>query len=91
MKCIIHGHYNDASMNMFITAQLFAGPSIEGDILRFTRSFIQPNDFIEGKLKDDQINDLTSDLLLNWDSTYSSDEFSPCKGFDGLSVDREIN
>jgi hypothetical protein len=53
---------------MFTTAQLFARPSIEGDTQDFTHSFIQSNDFIEGKLKDEQIKDLTNDLLLNWES-----------------------
>ncbi len=76
---------------MFTTAQLFVRPSIEGETQNFTHSFIQSNNFIEGKLKDEQINNSTNDLLLNWDSTYSADEFPPCKGFDGLSVDWETN
>jgi hypothetical protein len=76
---------------MFTTAQLFARPSIEGDTQHFTRLFIQSNDFIEGRLKDEQINNLTNDLLLNWNSMYSSNEFPPCKGSDGLPVDRETN
>jgi hypothetical protein len=76
---------------MFTTVQLFARLSIEGDTQRFTRSFIQSNDLIECKLKDEQINNLTNDLLLNWDSMYSANEFSPCKGFDGLSDDWETN
>ncbi len=54
---------------MFTMAQLFARPSIEGDTQCVTRLFIQLNNFIEGKLKDEQIKDLTNDLLLNWDST----------------------
>jgi hypothetical protein len=76
---------------MITTAQLFTRPTIEGDTQHFTCSFIQSNDFIKGKLKDEQIKDLTNDLLLNWDSTYSADESPPCKGFDGLSVDWETN
>jgi hypothetical protein len=76
---------------MFTTAQIFARPSIESDTQRFMCLFIQSNNFIQGKLKADQIKDLTNDLLFNWDSTYSSDEFPPCKGFDGLSVDWEKN
>jgi hypothetical protein len=49
--------------------QLFARPSIESDTQHFMCLFIQSNNFIQGKLKDDQIKDLTNDILLNWDST----------------------
>jgi hypothetical protein len=34
---------------------------------------------------------LSNDLLQNWDSAYSADEFPPSKGFAGLSINWEPN
>jgi hypothetical protein len=89
--CLHHGYYNDEANKIFITAQLFARPSIEPDIKHFTGSFTQLQDFIQGKLDKSTIKELSNDLLLNCDSTYSVNEFPPCNGFDGLTVDRGSN
>jgi hypothetical protein len=77
-----YGYYNDEANKIFITAQLFARPSIEPDTKRFICSFTQGQGFIQGKLDESTTKELSNDLLLNWDSTYSVDEFPPFKWFD---------
>jgi hypothetical protein len=78
--CWHHGYYNDDANKVFITAQLFARPSIQPDTVRFTHSFTEAQEFIQGKLDKSINNDLSNDLLQNWDSRYSVDEFPPKRG-----------
>jgi hypothetical protein len=89
--CLHHGYYNDEANKIFITTQIFAKPYIEPDTKGLTRSFTQSQDFIQSKLNELTIKELSNDLLLNCDSTYSADEFPWDKGFDGLTVDWESN
>jgi hypothetical protein len=85
------GFYNDHSGIVFLTAQLFARPSISPDSWTSLRSTTHSNDqMIEGWLEGESISVLGSDILVNWDTTYSLEHFKPCKDFYG-EVDMECN
>ena len=93
----VHGYFNEESNKIFITARLFARPTINEDTERFSRFFTEgQEEFITGRLGNTvgeySINkDLSVDLLENWDTTYSATDFPPSKGFGGQPIDRELN
>jgi hypothetical protein len=75
---------------IFITAQLFARPSIDPDCERLPRSFVEMQDYIEGNLGESIFFELSNDIMHNWDTKYSHELCPPCKKFDG-DVDKEFN
>jgi hypothetical protein len=62
-KCWHHGYFNDEANKSFITAQLFARLTINEDTERFSCSFTEAQEFIDGQLKYSSIKDLSDDLL----------------------------
>ncbi len=92
-----HGYFNDKSNKHFITAQLFAKPTISEDTERFCCSFnVGQQKIITGQLGTTlgeyaTVKDLSDDLLENWDTTYSAIDYSPPKMFGGMPIDRKSN
>jgi hypothetical protein len=84
------GYYNDRTGMVFVTAQLFARPSISPDSMISLRSIHSKDQMIEGWLGDEAVSVLGADILVNWDTTYSLRYFQPCKDFYG-PVDMEFN
>jgi hypothetical protein len=84
------GYYNDRSGMFFVTAQLFARPSISPDSSKSLRTMHSNDQMIESWLEGESISVLGSDILVNWDTTYSQQHFQPCKDFYG-EVDKECN
>ncbi len=75
---------------IYITAQLFARPSIDPDCERLSRSFVETQDYIEGNLGESTVPKLSNDIVHIWDTKYSHELFPPCLKFDG-DVDKELN
>jgi hypothetical protein len=77
---------------VFVTAQLFARPSISPDSSKsLLRTTIHSKDqMIEGWLEGESVSVLCSDIFVNWDTTYSLQHFQPCKDF-YEPVDKECN
>jgi hypothetical protein len=46
---------------------------------------------IQGNLQESWLTQLTQDVCINWDTTYSVDVFPPAKAFDGETIDRTKN
>jgi hypothetical protein len=92
-----HGHFNEESDKHFITARLFAKPTISEDTERFSRFFnVGQQEIITGQLgttfgEYTIVKDLSDDLLENWDTTYSAIDYPPLKMFGGMPIDRESN
>ena len=92
-----HGYFNDESNKHFITAQLFAKPTISEDTERFSRSFnVGQQEIITGQLGTTLgeyaiVKDLSDDLLENWDTTYSAIDYPPLKMFGEMPIDHESN
>jgi len=86
-----HRYYNDKADKILIAAQIFTRPSIDPDTERISRSLTQAQDFMQGKLDESTLMELSNDLLPNWDAKYSVDDFPPCKSFDEMIVDQESN
>jgi len=84
------GYYNDRTGMVFVTAQLFARPSISPDSMISLRSIHSKDQMIEGWLGDEAVSVLGTDILVNWNTTYSLQYFQPCKDFYG-PVDMEFN
>ncbi len=84
------GYFNDCGDMIYITAQLFARPSIDPDCERLLHSFVETHDYIEGNLGESMVAKLSNDIVHNWDTKYSHELFPPCKKFDG-DIDKEIN
>jgi hypothetical protein len=90
-KCFHQGYFNSESDMVYVTAQLFAQPSIAPvlcDLL--THSHTKELDFIQINLNDETVAALSNDILQNWNTTYSLERFGPCKNFDG-PVDKDSN
>jgi len=75
---------------VFVTAQLFARPTISIASDQLTRSHIKQLDFIQNNLNNETVTAQSNDLLQNWNTTYSLERFGPCKNFDG-PVDKDSN
>jgi hypothetical protein len=86
-----HRYYNDKADKILIAAQIFTRPSIDPDTERISRSLTQAQDFMQGKLDESTLMELSNDLLPNWDAKYSVNDFPPCKSFDEMIVDQESN
>jgi hypothetical protein len=56
---------------VFVTAQLFARPSISPDSSKSLRTLPSKDQMIEGWLEGESVSVLGSDILVNWDTTYS--------------------
>jgi len=83
------GHYNDCSGMVFVTAQLFARPGISPESSKSLGTIHSRDQMIEGWL---EVSVLGSDILVNWDTTYSLQYFQPCKDFNVYGpVNRECN
>jgi hypothetical protein len=65
------GYNNDRSGMVFVTAQLFARPSISPDSSKSLRTLPSKDQMIEGWLEGESVSVLGSDILVNWDTTYS--------------------
>ncbi len=46
---------------------------------------------IQGNLQESWLTQLTQDICINWDTTYSVNVFPPAKAFDGETIDRTKN
>jgi hypothetical protein len=96
-QCWHHGYFNEESNKIFITAQLFARPTINEETERFSGSFTEgQREFISERLgsmvgKYSIIKDLSIDPLENWDSMYSATDFPPPKGFGRQPIDCKSN
>ena len=92
-----HGYFNGESNKHFITAQLFAKPTISEDTERFSCSFnVGQQEIITGQLGTTLgeyaiVKDLSDDLLENWDTTYSAIDYPPLKMFGEMPIDHESN
>jgi hypothetical protein len=75
---------------VFVTAQLFARPSISPHSSKSLRTIHSNDQMIEGWLEGESVSVLGSDISVNWDTTYSLQHFQPCKDFYG-PVDKECN
>ncbi len=58
---------------VFVTAQLFARPSISPDSMISLRSIHSKDQMIEGWLGDEADSVLGTDILVNWDTTQDDD------------------
>jgi len=77
---------------VFVTAQFFARPSISPDSSKSLPTIHSRDQMIEGWLEGESVSVLGSDILVNWDTTYSPQYFQPCKDFYVCGpVDRECN
>ncbi len=84
------GYFKDRGDMIYITAQLFARPSIDPDCERLPHSFVETQDYIEGNLGESTVAKPSNDIVHNWDTKYSHELFPPCLKFDG-DVDKEFN
>ena len=89
-KCFHQGYFNTDSDTVYITAQLFARPTISIATDQLTRSQSKQLDYIKNNLNNGTVTALSNDIFQNWDTTYSHERFGPCKNFDG-PVDMDSN
>jgi len=89
-KCFHQGYFNSNVDMVFVTAQLFARPTISIASDQLTRSHTKKLDFIRNNLNNETVTALSNDILQNWNTTYSLERFGPCKNFDG-PVDKASN
>jgi hypothetical protein len=90
-KCFHQGYFNSESDMIYVTAQLFARPSIAPVLCdQLTHSHTKDLDFIQNNLNDETVAVLSNDILQDWNTTYSLERFGPCKNFDG-PVDKDSN
>jgi hypothetical protein len=89
-KCFHQGYFNTDSDTVYVTAQLFARPTISIASDQLTRSQSKQLDFIQNNLNNGTVTALSNDIFQNWDTTYSHERFGPCKNFDG-PVDMDSN
>jgi hypothetical protein len=75
---------------VYVTAQLFARPTISIACDQLTRSHTKKLDFIQNNLNNDTVTALSNDILQNWNTTYSLECFGLCMSFDG-PVNRDSN
>jgi hypothetical protein len=75
---------------VYVTAQLFARPTISIACDQLTRLHTKQLDFIQNNLNNETVAALSNDILQNWNTTYSLERFGPCKNFDG-PVDKDSN
>jgi hypothetical protein len=78
------------TLTWYITAQLFARPTISIASDQLTRSHIKQLDFIQNNLNNETVAAQSNDILQNWNTTYSLEHFGLCKNFDG-PVDKDSN
>jgi hypothetical protein len=89
-KCFHQGYFNSESDMIYVTAQLFARPTISIACDQLTRSHTKDLKFIQSNLNNETVTALSNDILQNWNTTYSLDCFEPCKNFDG-PADKDSN
>jgi hypothetical protein len=89
-KCFHQGYFNSELDMIYVTAQLFARPTISIACDQLTRSHTKDLNLIQSNLHDDTVAALSNDILQNWNTTYSLDCFELCKNFDG-PVDKDSN
>lgn len=87
-----HGYYDIQSEDKVIyTAQLFATPcSYIGSTKRSLRNTSKMTSHVQGRIDSSLFSSLTQDLILHWDTTYSSKKFPPASKFFGV-IDKEKN
>jgi hypothetical protein len=73
-KCFHQEYVNSESDMIYVTAQLFARPTIIIDCDQLMRSTTKDLNTVAA---------LSNNILQNWNTTYSLDYFEPCKNFDG--------
>jgi hypothetical protein len=73
-----HGYYIVQLEKVFFTAQLFAKPDLYTTSKPLTCQSTSLENYIEGWLEESNLDRLTKDLFLNWDTTYSGALFPPC-------------
>jgi hypothetical protein len=84
------GYFKEHGDMIYITAQLFARPSIDPDCERLPQSFVETQEYIEGNLGKSMVARLSNDIVHNWDTKSSHELFPPCKKFEG-DIDKEFN
>ena len=89
-NCFHQGYFNSDSDTVYITAQLFARPTISIACDQLTRLHTKQLDFIQNNFNNGTVTALSNDIFQNWDTTYSHERFGPCKNFDG-PVDKDSN
>ena len=86
------GFYSIASEKEYYTAQLFCTSKDDRDSwANNTRS--KNNDLIGGRIDEEHqiLQPLSRDVQLNWDTTYSAENFKPCKMFGGEKINPKTN
>jgi hypothetical protein len=59
------GYFKDCIDMIYITAQLFARPSIDPDCEQLPCSFVERQDYIEGNLGESTVAKLSNDIVHN--------------------------
>jgi len=84
------GFYEISSEKEYYTAQLFCTATQDPDSWsNLTRK--QNSNFKIGRIPIDQMNDVSTDIRDNWNTTYSESKFKPSKAFDGEEIDPGTN
>jgi len=84
------GFYNIRSDRVFYTAQLFCTAAQDPDSWsNHTRK--QNRNMTMGGIAVSQMQNISTDIQNNWDTTYSESKFPPSKAFDGGKIDRSTN
>ena len=84
------GYYKIASNMTYYTAQLFCKNADNQNAWQNVTRAVNKN-IIQGNLQESWLTQLTQDICINWDTTYSVDVFPPAKAFDGETIDRTKN
>jgi len=75
-----HGYFNIRTDSTYYTAQLFCTPSID---MGANQTRQKNKEMTVNQLDFEDVNDVSNDVMNNWDTTYSHLRFPPCKAFDG--------
>jgi hypothetical protein len=89
-KADVDGYYTIASNMTYYTAQLFCkisdNPEAWQNVTRKVNHIT-----VQGRVEESWLAQLTQDICLNWDTTYSVNKFQPAKAFDGDKIDATKN
>ena len=86
-----HGYFSVKRRKTVIQAQLFAMPTRNPTAQRSTRLTTKMETFIVGRIDRCVLDELTKDLVGNWNTRYSKKLFPPAKSFDGGHVNSDKN
>jgi hypothetical protein len=84
-----HGYFSVKPKKTVIQAQLFAIHSPDPAKERLTRNATKMDTYVAGKVVRTCLDELTKDLVGNWNTKYSEDLFPVCTLFNGEWVERD--